>query len=307
MSQKIPFKNFDIEKFKAQEFPIPTGKYPDASRMINHLDKITGLLSLCASQSVKNFIKEEKDHFTILHNNTRYTIAWNFRIRTLSLIKIFSEIMDVEGKSIFDEGTATIILRSLLESYLVYYQLYNLNQTNPALQAIYFNMYDLSSRLQVLKQTKNIPGLTNPPTESLEFKGEIERLTNAISIDNDFALLPKKTQQAIKRIQDGKQDYLSFVNFNDLIKSSPLPSNFIGDYYSYASAFAHSEESQDNWKSINDLLKFRLLYFALSIASQFFICYTTYDHTELEDEAEQELCEVLILVDFYLKAMSAQQ
>jgi hypothetical protein len=318
MSDKTPFENFDIEEFKAQEFPKPTGKYPDVDRLINHLDRITGLLSECAGQSVKNCVSGTGDNIYILHTNTRYTIAWNFRLRTLSLIKIFSEIEDVEGNLLFDEGTATIILRSLLESYLVYYQLYNLNQSNPDLQKIYFNMYDLSSRLQFLRSTKNIKGLNNPPEKDQKFKSETDQLIIVIINDESFASLPVKIQQAIKRIKEGKQDYLSFVNFTALIKASPLPNDFIGDYYSQASAIAHSEgfsarmslmvfESRDKWNSLNELLKFRLIYFALSISSQFFISFIQYDRTELDDEKEKDLCEVLILVDFYLKALASNK
>lgn len=315
MSNKIPFENFDIEKFKAQEFPKPTGKYPDVGRLINHLDKITALLSECAVQAVKITDKQKTDNLSVLHTNTRYTIVGNFRIRTISLIKIFSNIEDIDGNQLFDEGTATIILRSLLESYLVYFQLYNLNEADASLQEIYFNMYDLSSRLQFLKTTKNLQGLTNPPEKNPNFNNRTAQLLTDIISNKNFLALPANIQKALKRIKEGKQDYLSFVNFTQLIKASPLPNEFIGNYYSYASAFAHSEgfssrmsqmvfESKSRWTDLNELLKFRLIYFALAISSQFFISFTTYEKTELEDELEQEVCEVLILVDFYLKAMA---
>ncbi|RYZ55988.1 MAG: hypothetical protein EOP49_01680 [Sphingobacteriales bacterium] len=283
------------------------------SKLLNHFDKITALLMDCAIQTVKTG-NGDNDNVSILHNNTRYIIACNFRLRAVNLIKIFNEILDIDGNAVFDEATANIITRSLLESYLVYFRLYNGCGDDLKLQELYFNLYDLSSVLQFIKYGKSIKGSKNSSFNEGNLRMQIKKLLNEINGNGKFRTLPTAVRDSITRISSGKQDYLSFINFSKLIRESPLPSEFISAYYSYASAFAHSEgfsskftqmifESCERWTEMNGNLKLRMIYICLAVSSQFFLSFIQYDKTELEDEKEQEVWEIVSLSNYYLTAL----
>lgn len=305
-------ENFDYDSFMSREFPKPEGKYPDVDRLIKHFDKITALLMDCAIQAIKN---PSKNNISAMHENTRYTIACNFRLRSINLIKIFKEVLDIDGNAVFDEGTANIIARSLLESYLVYYRLYNGCSEDITLQNLYFNLYDLSSVLQFVKYGKSIQGSESIPFKDIEFRSQIKKLILAIKKNDRFRSLPPNVRESIENISSNRKDFLSFINFSKLIKESPLPTEFFTSYYSYSSAFAHSEgfssrvlqmifQSRERWTEMNEMLKFKLIYNCLGISSQFFISFIEYDHTELEDEKEKEVWEVVSLSNYYLNAMA---
>jgi len=302
---------FDYEGFMAKEFPKPEGTYPDIGRLLEHFNRITGLLMECALQSLKQSENDQSE--SALHANTRYTIVCNFRLWTINLIKIFDDILDLKGDAIFDEGTANIVARSLLESYLVYFRLYNGCSNDKETQELYFNLYDLSSILHFVKFGRSLQGI-GQKFDELNLGGQIKKLLKEIKSNNKFLSLPSKIHDAIKKIEAGEQDYLSFINFNKLIRESPLPTDFITTYYSYASSFAHSEgfsssvsqvyfESREKWEALNKMLKFRLMYVCLAASSQFFISYIDYDKTQLEDDREKDVWETLSLCNYYLTAL----
>ncbi|MES2063564.1 MAG: hypothetical protein V4456_16675 [Bacteroidota bacterium] len=314
MDANDSLNNFDYEGFMAREFPHPKGVYPEIGRLLEHFNKITGLLMDCALQSLK-LAQSDQDKESVLHTNTRYTIVCNFRLRTINLIKVFSEILDIEGNAIFDEGTANVIARSLLESYLVYFRLYNGCGNDKEIQELYFNLYDLSSVLHFVKFAKSLVKIDQNKHNEINLKGHIKKLICDTTKNHKFRALPSGIQDSIRNIEAGKHDYLSFINFNKLIRESPLPTQFITSYYSYASSFAHSEgfsssvsqmvfESKERWKAINEMLKFRLVYVCLAVSSQFFISYTEYDKTQLEDEREKDVWETLSLCNYYLEALN---
>jgi len=307
------FEKFDYQGYMASQFPLSEAKNPDLSRLLNHFDKITALLMDCAIQTVK-IRKEEMDNVSILHNNTRYIIVCNFRLRAINLIKVFNEIVDIDGRAVFDEATANIITRSLLESYLVYFRLYNGCGGDANLQELYFNLYDLSSVLQFIKYGKAMQGAQVSSFNEGNLKVQVKKLLAEIKNNIKFGTLSPAVKESIIKISSGKQDYLSFINFNKLIRESPLPTQFLTAYYSYASAFAHSEgfsskftqmifESRERWIEMNANLKFRMIYICLAVSSQFFLSYTQYDKTELEDEKERDVWEVVSLSNYYLTAL----
>ncbi len=311
MNKEIIFEGFDYHKFMKEEFPQHGGKTPDLNKMVKHFDKITSFLLDCALQAIKRD-KVCEDDFDVLHENTRYTIVGNFRLRSINLIKILHELKDIEGNSLFDDATANIIVRSLLESYLVYFQLYNSCEKNIGLQKLYFKMYDLSSLLHFVKFAKEI--ISENENGSKRFEGRIENLVYEIKADDNFNSLPKKMQQDIIRIKSGKQDYLSFLNFSKLILKSPLPSQFITAFYSYSSSYAHTEGfssrmsqmifgSRTKWNKLNELLKLKLIYICLAVSSQFFLSFIEYDETELNDDKKKDTNEVVSLASFYLNAV----
>lgn len=307
-------KNFDYDGFMAREFPKSGGGYPKIARQIAHFDRITALLMDCALQSVKK-AHPDQHHASVLHDNTRYTIACNYRLRSINLIKVFDEVLDIDGDAIFDEGTANVIARSLLESYLVYFRLYNGSGNKTDTQELYFNLYDLSSVLHFVKFGKSLQIDDQTNFDLGNLNAHIKQLVNSIKMNSKFQTLSRNVQESIRKIEAGRQDYLSFMNFNGLIRESPLPTQFITSYYSYASSFAHSEgfsskvtqmvfESKERWKKMNELLQFKLVYICLAVSSQFFISYIEYDKTEFEDEREKDVWEVLSLADYYLKALN---
>jgi hypothetical protein len=305
--------NFDYEAFMVKEFPKPEGKFPDIGRLLEHFNKITRLLMECALQSLQQAEGNESE--SALHANTRYILVCNFRLRTINLIKVFNEILDLKGGTIFDEGTANIIARSLLESYLVYFRLYNGCGSDKETQELYFNLYDLSSILHFVKHGKWMQGIGQIKFDKAGLNGQIKKLLNDIKCSNKAQSLSKGIQDSIKKVEKGNQDYLNFINFSKLIKESPLPTDFVTSFYSYSSSFAHSEgfssslsqvyfESREKWKELNEMLKFRLIYVCLAVSSQFFISYIEYDKTELEDDKEQEIWETLSLCNYYLTALN---
>lgn len=312
MDANESLNNFDYKGFMEKEFPNPEGIYPEIGRLLEHFNKITKLLLECASQSLERAESDEDQ--SALHANTRYIIVCNFRLRTINLIKIFSEILDLKGDPLFDEGTANIVARSLLESYLVYFRLYNGCDQDKVIQELYFNLYDLSSTLHFLKFSKSLVKIDQDKLDKINLEGNIKKLISEIKSSTKFRTLPPGIRNSIQKIEAGKQDYLSFINFNKLITESPLPTQFITSYYSYASSFAHSEgfssdvsqvyfESRAKWKELNEMLKFRLVYICLAVSSQFFISYTEYDKTKLEDEREKDVWETLSLCNYYLDAL----
>lgn len=313
MDANEALNNFDYEGFMAREFPKPESKYPAIGRLLEHFNKITRLLMECALQSLKQAENDPSE--SVLHANTRYTIVCNFRLRTINLIKIFNEILDLKGGAIFDEGTANVVARSLLESYLVYFRLYNGCGNDKAIQEVYFNLYDLSSVLHFVKFGKSLQGIGQTKFDEINLRGHIRKLITDIKSNSKFRTLPSGIQDAIKKIEDGRQDYLSFINFSKLIRESPLPTDFITSYYSYASSFAHSEgfsssvsqvyfESREKWKALNEMLKFKLIYVCLAVSAQFFISYIEYDKTQLEDDREKDVWETVSLCNYYLTALN---
>lgn len=313
MDAKESLNDFDYEGFMAREFPKPESTYPAIERLLEHFNKITRLLMECAMQSLKQAENDQNE--SVLHANTRYTIVCNFRLRTINLIKIFNEILDLKGDSIFDEGTANVVARSLLESYLVYFRLYNGCGNNKEIQELYFNLYDLSSVLHFLKFGKSLQRIGQNKFDEINLTVHVKKLITGIKSNNKFRTLPPGIQDSLKKIEAGRQDYLSFINFTKLIRDSPLPTDFITSYYSYASSFAHSEgfsssisqmyfESRGKWNTLNEMFKFKLIYVCLAVSSQFFISYIEYDKTQLEDDKEKDVWETLSLCNYYLTALN---
>jgi len=313
MDANESLNNFDYEGFMTREFSYPEGKFPDITRLLGHFDKITKLLLECAIQSLK--VAKNHQGLPAYHANTRYTIVCNFRLRTINLIKIFSDLVDIKGGEIFDEGTANIIARSLLESYLIYFRLYNGCKGDKEIQNLYFNLYDLSSAMHFLKYRKSFQGIKPEKFDEGTFNLRIEELIKNIKSSNKYAALPQKTRNAIQKIEAGEQDYINFINFNKLIRESPLPTNFVTTYYSYASSFAHSEgfsssvsqtyfQSRERWKDLNQSLKFKLIYMCLAVSSQFYISFIEYDKRQMGDEKEQDVWETLSLCNYYLTALN---
>lgn len=306
--------DFDYQKFMAQEFPVDKAELPSTVVLIRHVDRISALLFDCALQSVK-VAPGNGDNFQINHTNTRYILVSNYRLRLINLLKVLDGVLDIEGNVFFDDATANIIVRSLLESYLVYDKLYNGNLGNVDQQQYYFNLFELSSLLQFIKQRDEIYKRAQNADPFPDFKQDISNLLDLIEKNSEFASAPEQLRKSIQAVKSGKKNYLSFMNFTAAIKSSPLPTNFATHYYSYASAFAHSEgfgikfsqmrfENKKEWPKRNELLKFRLLADCLYITSQFFIAYIEYDHTQLEDDREKDVWEVVSLAAYYISAMN---
>jgi hypothetical protein len=316
MNAEESLNNFDYEGFMTREFPIPEGKYPDIGQSLGHLNKITRMLMECALQSIR--VAERDPKASAVHANTRYTIVCNYRLRTINLIKIFTELLDVKGGSIFDEGTANIVARSLLESYLVYYRLYNGCKGDKEMQKLYFTLYDLSSRLHFVKFGNTLHMVAQEKFDEASLRAQIEKLISEVKSSKKYSKLPKGITNAIQKIEAGKQDYLSFVNFNQLIRESPLPTELVTAYYSYTSSFAHTEgfssivsqvyfQSRKDWAALNEMLKFRLIYPCLAVSAQFYISFIEYDKTQLADDNEKEVWEVLLLCKYYLTAFNLNQ
>lgn len=165
--------------------------------------------------------------------------------------------------------------------------------------------------LQFRKYESSVKG----ETKTKDYSREIEELVKKIKSNPNFNSLNKKVMVAIERIGVGKQDYLSYTNFNALIRESPLPTKFFTGFYSYSSSFAHSEAfsinisksiyaSKDNWGKINSLMKFNILSKAIYICSDFVRLFIEYDKTELEDEKEREIWEAVSLCQYYVRAMN---
>ncbi|WP_145860009.1 hypothetical protein [Pedobacter suwonensis] len=313
MDANESLNNFDYEGFMTREFSYSKSKFPDITRLLGHFDKITKLLLECGIQSLK--VAKNHQGVSAYHANTRYTIVCNFRLRTINLIKIFNDLVDIKGGEIFDEGTANIIARSLLESYLVYFRLYNGCKGDKEIQNLYFNLYDLSSAMHFLKYGKSFQGIKPEKFDEGTFNLRIKELIKDIKSSNKFGALPQKTRNAIQKIEAGEQDYINFINFNKLIRESPLPTNFVTTYYSYASSFAHSEgfsssvsqtyfQSRERWKELNQSLKFKLIYMCLAVSSQFYISFIEYDKTQMANEKEQDVWETLSLCNYYLTALN---
>lgn len=316
MDAEESLNNFDYEGFLAREFPMPEGKYPDIGRSLEHLNKITRMLMECALQSIR--VAEGDPNASAMHANTRYTIVCNYRLRTINLIKIFTELLDLKGGSIFDEGTANIVARSLLESYLVYYRLYNGCNGDKDLQELYFTLYDLSSRLHFVKFRNTLHMVAPEKFDEGKLKAQIGKLISEVKSNKKYIKLPQAIPNAIQKIESCKQDYLSFINFNKLIRESPLPTQLVTAYYSYTSSFAHAEgfssivsqvyfQSRNDWAGLNEMLKFRLIYPCLAVSAQFYISFIEYDKTQLADDKENEVWEVLSLCKYYLTAFNLNQ
>jgi hypothetical protein len=178
MDANDTLNNFDYEGFMAREFPKPEGTYPEIGRLLEHFNKITRLLMECALQSLKQSESDQSE--SVLHANTRYIIVCNFRLRTINLIKIFNEILDLKGDAIFDEGTANVVARSLLESYLVYFRLYNGCELDKEVQEVYFNLYDLSSVLHFVKFGRSLQSIGSNKFDEINLKGHINKLITDI-------------------------------------------------------------------------------------------------------------------------------
>ncbi|RZJ72366.1 MAG: hypothetical protein EOO47_22475 [Flavobacterium sp.] len=308
-------ENADYLSFLNREFPNPKGRYPDIDRSISHLDKISKQLLECARR-IHGQAEDDKKQ-SALHINTRTITAGNFRIRTISLIKTFNDIMDARGDLIFDQGTANIIVRSLLESYLVYYRLYNGCKGNKNIQELYFNLYDLSSVLHYVKYANSMLSSLKNKVDDDSLSKRIADLISRIKKTKEYQKLPTKIRDGVSKIELGQQDYLSLINFNRLIRESPLPTELITSYYSYASSFTHSEgfsadilqayfESRAQRKSINDMLKFRLVYICLAVSSQFFKSFNEYDSVEMQPE-DNEMREAIWLSNYYHTAINHNQ
>ncbi|MGM9475185.1 hypothetical protein ACS5PU_02100 [Pedobacter sp. GSP4] len=223
--------------------------------------------------------------------------------------------MDLKGGSIFDEGTANIVARSLLESYLVYYRLYNGCKGDKELQELYFGLYELSSRLHFLKFGVTLHMVSPENFDEGKLRAQIGKLISEVKSNKKYHKLPQAIPNAIQKIEAGKQDYLSLFNFNKLIKESPLPTEFVTAYYSYTSSFAHAEgfssvvsqvyfQARKDWKALNEMLKFRLIYPLLAVSAQFYISHIEYDKTQLADDKQNEVWEVLSLCNYYLTAFN---
>lgn len=128
----------------------------------------------CALESLKQAENDKNE--SALHANTRYTIVCSFRLRTINLIKIFNQILALKGGAIFDEGTANVVARSLLESYLVYFRLYNGCDDDIENQELYFNLYDLSSVLHFEKFGKSLHSKGHNIFNKANLTGHIKKL-----------------------------------------------------------------------------------------------------------------------------------
>ncbi|SDE64954.1 hypothetical protein SAMN05216464_10892 [Mucilaginibacter pineti] len=305
---------FDYQKFMEQEFPKNKNERPSSTTLIKHIDRISALLFDCALQAVK-VAPSSAENFQIAHTNTRYIIVSNYRLRVINLIKILDGVFDINGNVFFDDATANIMVRSLLESYLVYFRLYNECSENLVQQQLYFNLYELSSILQFRKQREEVFKKAISPGPIIDFKPEVDDLIDMLEKNSEYELAPEQLRKNVQAVKAGKKDYLSYMNFTAAIKTSPLPTNFATHYYSYASAFAHSEgfsikyaqmrfENKKEWPASNELIKFKLLADCLYITSQFLSSFIEYDHTQLEDEREREVWEVVSLAAYYTSAMN---
>jgi len=307
-------KNFNYEEFMKNEFPNSKEKLPEETKLINHLDRITGLLFDNATALLKQK-KESEEKLVPSFENIRYTMISNYRIRSISLMKVFSEIFNIDNQSLFDEGTACIITRNMLESFLIYYHLYKEPEKNLGERELKFDLYELSSILQFNRHADFLSKKNGPKEfKRPDLQSEINQLILRIESNIAFKRLPKKIIDSINGIKLKKLSFLSFVNFNTLIINSPLPTNFTRDYYSYASAFAHSEgfsvdmsrmihQNVENWGYLNKILKFKTLTMCLYLSSLFLLTFIKDEKIEFEDEREKDLFEILSLVNFYNQAM----
>jgi len=308
-------EDFNYSKFMEGEFPKLKDQLPDEKKLVKHLERITSLLFDTAT-NLLNQQKASGDNLDPDFENIRYTIIVNFRLRILSLTKIFDEISNVDGKKIFDEGTANVIIRSLLEIYLTYFYLYPTPELLISDKELRFNLYKLSSLLHFKNyQSALIEKHGEPLENAINLNDQIQSVILEIESNPAFNNLTSRIKDAINRVKSNKQDFFSFMNFNKLIKESPLPTKFISEYYSFASSFSHSEGfsikfsqmlhgNVENWGILNEKLKFRSLSICLYLASQFLESLLSNNESlETEDEKELELKQVFSIAIFYLTSM----
>lgn len=307
--------NFNYQEFMKNEFPQSKEELPSELKLIEHFDRITSLLF----DSANNLLKQQKESgkvLSALFENTRHTIVANYRIRSINLIRTLNEVLNIDGKGLFDEGTVNIITRSLLESYLIYFFLYRESEKQPEERELKFMLYELSSILHFQKYSnsflkKNSNNASNMPN----FENDINSLILKIEKNTHLQNQTKRIIHSINKIKQKKQNYLSFINFTSLIKSSPLPTNFAQEYYSYASSFAHSEgfsltmsqmthKNVEKWNKLNRLMKFKALSICLYISSQFLISFIENEKIEFEDDRGKTMSEVFSLSSYYVKAMN---
>jgi len=306
---------FDYTDFINEEFPAKKEELPSHKKLVEHFDRITALLFDSANQLLKQK-KHSGNDLNAQFENIRHTLIANYRLRSINLMKTLEEVKNVDGEGLIDEGTVNIIARSLLESYLVFFNLYKQSSQDLETQKLYFSLYELSSILQFKKYTAAVlkkNSRQNPANLDLDKKTSV--LIDQVINNTSYDTLSKKVKDSIVRVKDKKQDFLSFINFSKLIKLSPLPTNFATEYYSYASSFAHSEGFSINisqmlqgnpqkWQLFNKLLKFRLMSVCLYISSQFLISFIEDEQIQSDDDQELDLMQVFSLADYYIKAMN---
>jgi hypothetical protein len=307
--------NFNYTEFMNNEFPKSTKELPQEAKLVEHFDRITSLLFDSANGLLKQR-KESGKELVAIFENTRHTLIANYRLRSINLMRVFNEVFNVDNKSLFDEGTANIITRSLLENYLIFNYLYKESKESTPDSVLKFSLYELSSVLQFQKHADSISKKSLPVAfKKPDLEKDIDALLVKIETNDLYKKQPKKIVDSIKRIKSKKQDFLSFINFNSLIRNSPLPTNFAKDYYSYASSFAHSEgfsltmsqmlhRNTEKWGLLNKLMKFRILTICLYTSSQFLISFIEDEKINFEDEHEQSILEVLSLSKYYVDAMN---
>lgn len=313
MEESSASKHYD--EFMRNEFPKNADEMPQEFKLVNHFDRITSLLFDSANGLLKHR-KESGEKLVGLFENTRHTIVANYRLRSINLMRIFNEVFNVNHQSLFDEGTANIIVRSLLESFLIFNYLYKETKANTEESEFKFYLYELASILHFQKYTNSISKNSSLPLfkQSL-LENDIDNLILKIEAHKAFKKQPKKIIDSIARIKSKRQNFLTFINFNSLITKSPLPTSFTKDYYSYASSFAHSEgfslnmsqminRNIEKWGEINRLNKFRVLTICLYVSSRFLISFIEGEKIEFEDEREMELFEVFSLANYYVEAMN---
>ena len=303
------------EEFRRSEFPKDVKELPQESKLINHFDRITSLLFDSANALLKQR-KESGEELVGLFENTRHTIVASYRLRSINLMRILKGVFNVDLQSLFDEGTANIIVRSLLESFLIFNYLYKESKENTEESKFKFHLYELASILHFQKHTDSISKNNNLPLfKKSDLEKDVDNLILKIETSPIFKKQPKKIIDSINKLKSKKQNFLTFINFNYLIAKSPLPTNFTKDYYSYASSFAHSEgfslsisqminRNIEKWSKINRLNKFRVLTICLFVSSQFLISFIEGEKLEFEDEKEMELFEVFALSNYYVEAMN---
>ncbi|WP_379093346.1 DUF5677 domain-containing protein [Pedobacter sp. UC225_65] len=308
MEELHEFKNFDHQKFMEQEFPL--GSSFTFDRSLKHMNMMTSFLTDLASLMLdKNPMSMANEHLNVI-----YTLITNYHLRSITLAQSFEFVRLDNGKSIFDDATPKILFRSLIESYLIFFYLFEKNKDFSNLN---FLLYELQSLLHLKKSISYSQTLSEGKLSLTSSKANamIQSKLQQIMEHESYLMLDKNFRKEIVKVQNGSKHYITLFTFEALMRESELPTDLIINEYSDTSASVHSQlfglkasqmmfnMSYNDNKGVFEKAKFRLMAQCLYLTSQWVYSFIRTIKMEFEDEYEQQLGEVISLSVYYREAL----
>lgn len=178
-------------------------------------------------------------------------LTWKFSIQSATLADVLEktsiDFIDNNAK-ILDYSSTTLLSRSLIENYLVFYYLYIMPKTEKEVE-FRVKLYEISG---LSSRQKITPTTSKSIKQSLNEKEQIEQLIDEIKTTSFFNKLDSKIQKSILSKKPAK-----LFSWGELFDNSPLTGAIFKNLWNIYSNHAHSEfisilQNQDFYKNYSE-------------------------------------------------------